>query len=202
MKEDYLWDKTGQDPEIEQLEIALQTFRYQETVPPDLPALPAKVLRLAEKTPRRTFRLAFAFAACAAIFVVALGVWFQISTNKIEITKDSAETSAPQLDTKISDVNPPEKQEDFIVESVKTPKPFVKQYIIKPRTAVQAKVRQNNLTARNAPIKKPAVKLTTEEKYAYDQLMLALAITGSKLKLVTDKIEKTEEPNITSKNER
>lgn len=202
MKEGYLWDKTGQDPEIERLEIALQTFRYQETALPVLPALPAKVLPYAEKTPRRAFRLNFGFAACATIIVVALGVWLQISTNKIDVAKDSAETNAPQIDTKISVVNPIEKNVDFVAEKVKTPKPFVKQNIIKPRTAVQAKVRQNNLTARNAPIKKPTVKLTTEEKYAYDQLMLALAITGSKLKLVADKIQGIEEPNIASKNER
>ena len=38
MKEDYLWDKTGSDPEIEKLENALKAFRYQETAPPELPA--------------------------------------------------------------------------------------------------------------------------------------------------------------------
>ena len=41
MNEDYLWDKTGEDPEIEKLENALQVFRYKETAPP---ALPAKAL--------------------------------------------------------------------------------------------------------------------------------------------------------------
>jgi hypothetical protein len=37
--------------------------------------------------------------------------------------------------------------------------------------------------------------LTAEEKYAYDQLMLALSITGSKLKIVKDKIAGTEDQN-------
>ena len=30
MKNNYLWDKTGEDAEIEQLEKTLQVFRYQE----------------------------------------------------------------------------------------------------------------------------------------------------------------------------
>ena len=38
MKEDYLWDKTGEpDPEIQQLEQALGTLRYQPR-PLDIPA--------------------------------------------------------------------------------------------------------------------------------------------------------------------
>ena len=36
-------------------------------------------------------------------------------------------------------------------------------------------------------------KLTKEEEYAYDQLKLALTITGSKLKLLKDKVESVED---------
>ncbi len=36
MKEDYLWDKTGENHEIERLENALKMFRYKETAPPSL----------------------------------------------------------------------------------------------------------------------------------------------------------------------
>ena len=46
--------------------------------------------------------------------------------------------------------------------------------------------------ARRVEVKKSSDKLTKEETYAYNQLMLALSITGSKLKLVKDKIDRTE----------
>jgi hypothetical protein len=36
------------------------------------------------------------------------------------------------------------------------------------------------------------VALTDEERYAYNRLMLALSITGSKLKLVRDTIDQIE----------
>ncbi len=66
MKEDYLWNKTGNDPEIEKLENALKAFRYQETAPP---ALPAKIIPFETKTSRGFFRLAFAFTAFATVLV-------------------------------------------------------------------------------------------------------------------------------------
>ena len=45
--------------------------------------------------------------------------------------------------------------------------------------------------------------LTEEEKYAYGQLMLALSITGSKLKIVKDTINGVEEiENAAKENER
>ncbi|MDQ3374493.1 MAG: hypothetical protein M3521_11480 [Acidobacteriota bacterium] len=199
MKEDYLWDKTGQDLEIKRLENALQMFRYQETVPP---ALPAKILPFKKENPRRIFRLAFAFAACAAFVIISLSVRFQFSPEKIEVARDSTETIAPSIDKKFSDEILVKNPDDLIVENVKTPKQSVKRNIVKIRKIAQTNIRQNNLTARNAAAKKPAVKLTKEEKYAYDQLMLALSITSEKLKLVSDKIDGVEEQTVVRENSR
>ncbi len=91
----------------------------------------------------------------------------------------------------------------------------IQRKIVKVKQAVPAVENQKNLSARSGKIekldnlvaqniedKKPKVKLTKEEKYAYDQLMLALSITSSKLKLVTDKIENVEEQNVVQENER
>ena len=189
MKEDYLWDKTGEDPEIERLENALAVFRYQETEPP---ALPAKIIPFERKTPRSFFRLAFAFAACAAIAIISLGVWLQTSSNKFEIAKDSTETIAPQIGELIADETSLKKPNDLIVEKVKVPKQTAGRKILKIRKIIQPITRQNNLIALNVEVKKPSVKLTKEEKYAYDQLMLALSITSSKFKLVKDKVEGVE----------
>ena len=199
MKEDYLWDKTGENPEIERLENALKVFRYQEIAPP---ALPAKIIPFEKKSPRSFFRFSFAATAFAALMIVCLGVWLQYSPEKIEVAKDSAETVAPQIDKKFSDEILVKKQDDLIVEKVETPKQSVKRNIVKIRKIVPTNVRQNNLIARNVEAKKPAVKLTKEEKFAYDQLMLALSITSSKLKLVSDRIDGGEEQNVVLKNER
>jgi len=199
MKEDYLWDKTGESSEIERLENALKVFRYQEIAPP---ALPAKIIPFEKKSPRSFFRFSFAATAFAALMIVCLGVWLQYSPRKIEVAKDSAETVAPQIDKKFSDEISVKKQDDLIVEKVETPKQSVKRNIVKIRKIVPTNVRQNNLIARNVEAKKPAVKLTKEEKFAYDQLMLALSITSSKLKLVSDKIDGGEEQNVVLKNER
>jgi len=199
MKEDYLWDKTGEDPEIQRLENALRMFRYKETAPP---VLPAKIIPFERKTPRKFFRLAFAFAACAAFAVFSLGVWLQISSEKIEVAKDSTETTAPQISKKVSDEIADEKLDDLIDKKVEVPKQSAEQKIIKVRKLVPATVRQNKTIAQNVQVKKPTVKLTKDEKYAYDQLMLALSITSSKLKLVEEKIYGVEETKNILENER
>lgn len=198
MKEDYLWDKTGAvDPEIERLERALAVFRYQET---EAPALPAKIIPFERKTPRNFFRLAFAFAACAVVAIFLLGAWLQISSNKIEIVKHSTEKIAPQIDEKVADETAVEQPDDSIVKKIKIPKQLVGRKIIKARNVVQPIVRQNKLIAQNVKVQKLTVRLTKEEKFAYDQLMLALSITSSKFKLVKDKVEGVEEKNDSGKN--
>jgi hypothetical protein len=217
MKQDYLWDKSGSDPEIEGLENALSAFRYQETAPP---ALPAKVLafpeRPVEKTPRRRFSFAFAFAACAAAILIAFGVLFQLSSNKPAVTIDSAKTTAPQINEEIEkdafteaeqlqslSTDNVEKAATF--PQIKAPKQIAKQTAkqnaVKIRRHISADFRQNKIIA-DAEIKKPSETLTAEEKYAYDQLMLALSITGSKLKIVKDKVDGVEEQNAVFKDGR
>ena len=197
MKEDYLWNKMGEDPEIERLENALAVFRYQETAPP---ALPAKIIPFERNTPRGFFRLAFAFAVCVAVAIISLGVWLQISSDKIEVVKDSTKTIAPLIAKKLVDETSVKKPNDSIVEKVKIQKQTAERKIIKVRKVIQPIVRQNKLIARNVEVKKPTVRLTKEEKFAYDQLMLALSITSSKFKLVRDKVEGVEMESIVRKN--
>jgi hypothetical protein len=197
--EDYLWDKTGEDPEIERLENALQVFRYKEAAAPEMPA---KVLPFTQKkeTPRSFFRFAYAAAACIAFVALALGVWFQISNKKIDVAATNpaetvAETVAPQTENKVTDeeVFVAETDESTTRESnIETAKPTIARKIVK----IKKPIYKNRFVARNTKAKgADADKLTKEEKYAYDQLMLALSITSSKLKLVSDKIENTEKGN-------
>lgn len=205
MKQDYLWDKTGEDPEIEKLENALSAFRYRETAPPELPA---KVIPFPNKAPRRFFRLSFAFAACAALIIVSLGVWFQFSVSKVEVAKDSTETTAPQKVEKALDEIRIENGDSLTINhdlAVINAGSLIRKHEVSKQSAgrktikvknvvpVTASFNKNATVAQKSEIRKPEVKLTKEEKYAYDQLMLALSITSSKLKIVKDKVEGVEE---------
>ena len=179
MNEEYLWNKTGGDAEIEGLENALKAFSYKPIAPPELPA---KVFALETKPRRRFALLAFAFGTF--VIVALAGTWFLIPNRSIAITDESA---------KILETRPIVRQPDDVpVAKTETPTPEAKRSITKthyvdrptakPTTAVSFKPK-----ARNSP-----VKLTAEEKYAYGQLMLALSITESKLKVVKDAIDGNE----------
>ncbi len=197
MKQDYLWDKTGFDAEIENLENALAVFRYKETAPP---AIPAKVIPFRKEESRRSFRFAYAIAACAAFVMIGSGLWFQLSPDEIAIQENWVKTTEQQNSGSFPKA-----------EIVKNPAPIVSVAEASPetkigstkRTAATKAVRINKTIspvvyekerkAKNVEAKKSDVQLTKEEQYAYEQLMLALSITSSKLKMVKDKVEGLEE---------
>ncbi len=193
MKEDYLWDKTGEDAEIQGLENALKAFRYQETAPPELPQ---KVFTVEKAKPRRFFPLfGFGFAALAAVVAVFSVVWFQITDSKIPVIEVIAEKSEPKNENKIAE----EKFDEPVqftpaVKSVNSP-PSAKRNVVRLRQKTVPTVRPEKAILRNPISKEPAETLTAEEQYAYDQLMLALSITGSKLRIVQNKIKGIEEQN-------
>lgn len=216
MKQDYLWDKSGAvDPEIEQLENALIAFRYRETAPP---ALPAKVLAFPERAvekPARRFSFAFAFAACAAAILITFGVLFQFSNSKTAIGSDSARTFSSGEEIENDSIENDSIENDsaagtqsLTLKNVETSpqievtrqiiRQFEKTLTINKTKSNVVKIRQsvptqNKSNVGKAETENPSAALTDEEKYAYDQLMLALSITGSKLKIVKDKVEGVEE---------
>lgn len=195
MNEDYLWDKTGEDPEIEKLENALAVFRYKETAPPELPA---KVLPFKKKDAPRSFvRYAYAAAACALFAAISFGVLLHYSNNK---TGDAA-AEVTAIYTPQNNFDSPTATFLPLIEKSRATKEDSKPKIVKARKIVSPKAVQNKFLARNVKQAKPDA-LTTEEKYAYNQLMLALSITGSKLRLVSDKIEGTEKQNAVNKDGR
>ena len=235
MKEDYLFNKTGSDAEIEGLENALKEFRWQESAPPELPA---KVVPFEKKTRRGFFRLSLGFAAFAAILIVFSVVWFQTSSGNVEPVNDFAKTVTPPINAETSnnsdaDAKTPSPQKSTAVVptavvSASRARAFDRAEIsdseagrirdgsrddrgtlaLTPRNVVKSEksisviTPQNDENAKNIEASKPAVKLTKEEKFAYDQLMLALSITSSKLKLVQDKVDGIEEKTAVLENER
>jgi hypothetical protein len=198
MNEEYLWDKTGEDAEIEKLENALRAFRYKENAPPALPAKIVPFTKQAEKAlpqKRGNFRFAFALAACAAFVFFGLSVWTRISSEKFETAKTGS--SEIKAETPREMQNNQEIQENIVsiseTNKIDSPKKSVQPKAVKIKAVAAPKTRSSKLVAKNSEAKKPPVKLTEEEQYAYDQLMLALSITSSKLKIVKDKVEGIEQ---------
>lgn len=195
MKEDYLWDKTGKDPDIEKLENALAVFRYKETAPPELPA---KVLPFRKKEPqpqRKIFSFAFAAAAGLLFGIIALGVWIQVLKNNAEIPADLAKAAKTEIVLPTPEPPIVDGIEVLPFDKAENPKQFAARKIVATRRNVPVKISRKEMKARNTKATKPSEKLTKEEQYAYDQLMLALSITSSKFKIVKDKVEGIEEKN-------
>jgi len=72
MKDDYLWDKTGQpDPEIQKLEEILGTLRYQPK-PLELPV-----------SRRRSYSPLLAIAASLLLALLAGGVWLRVRNQNV-----------------------------------------------------------------------------------------------------------------------
>jgi hypothetical protein len=196
MKEDYLWDKTGEDADIEKLENALAVFRYKETAPPELPAKVLPFRKEESRAPqRRIFSFAVAAAACLLFGIIALGVWIQVLKNNAEIPADLAEKSKTEI--VLPTPEPPIVDGNIVppVDNFENAKRFPARKFVANRKNAAVKISLNIAKARNVKAAKPGEKLTKEEQYAYDQLMLALSITSSKFKLVKDKVEGTEEKN-------
>ncbi|HEY8559820.1 MAG TPA: hypothetical protein VIL74_05410 [Pyrinomonadaceae bacterium] len=191
MKEDYLWDKTGADAEIEGLENALKAFRFEETAPP---ALPQTAFAIEKEKPRVFWRFGLAFAAFACLLTVFSIVWFQLGARQTP------------GDAVVSEINPALDREKAADETFieKTTPPAEKP--VRATTSAAPKIvkiarksapaaRPVKAVTRRTVTKAPAETLTAEEKYAYNQLMLALSITGSQLKIVKDKVQGIEDKN-------
>lgn len=197
MNEDYLWDKSGADAEIEKLENALRQFRYQETAPP---VVSTNVLPFKKPAPRQWFQLSSvtAIAACLLFALLAGAAWMKILRSNIE--RDTVAETRPLQNSTAQPVdeiiNSESRIELPVVKSGVVNSPVrVKSFKVRAVLPVQA-TRQKQLKIKiDKTVPAPAVKLTDEEKYAYDQLMLALSITSSKLKIVKDKVEGTDETN-------
>ena len=186
MNDEYLWQKTGEDPETMELEKALAVFRYREDDPPAVAFAEAP-------TPARRWRFALAFAAPAfAAAVIAAVVWFPIGSR----IQDSDVTFVNQTDPVIHE------------SPALDPSP-----VAPPQLPARQSVRRVDLQPTIASLKRrPAVKahskktdtavLTKEERYAYQQLMLALSISSSKLNVVRDAINGVEDTNDAKQNNR
>ena len=77
MKDDYLWDGSGQpDPEVQKLETTLRRYRHNQPVP----AFDQVAEMPSVKAPKRFFNLRFSFrlAAVAATLLIAVAVFYVV----------------------------------------------------------------------------------------------------------------------------
>ncbi len=84
MKDDYLWDKSGQpDPEIQKLEEILGTLRYQPK-PLELPV-----------SRRRSYLPLLAIAASLLLALLAGGIWLRVRNQSVPQPREAKVTSTP-----------------------------------------------------------------------------------------------------------
>ena len=171
MKEDYLWDKTGEpDPEIQQLEEILGTLRYQ----PKPLELPQDLL-----TPRRRtnhFPLV-AIAATVLLALLAAGVWLRVRTQGESQPKQASVTPAPTVVEETTTVASKTEEE--------------------PKQQKTEQVRKRGLPPLR-PLPRYTKREREEALEAKEQVMLALRLTTEKLSLVH---KKTQNPSNQIKNQ-
>ncbi len=194
MKEDYLWDKTGEDADVQALENALKAFRFQENAPPPMPQ---KVFTVERQGWRKVFRLSLAFASLASVALVFSLAWFGLSGGVRPASEIAAKADElKRVEKSAADAFVAPRDETAPVQSPEiAPPTAVKAQVVKVSRKRAPLVRPLKAVWRKPPPKAPAETLTAEEKYAYQQLMLALSITGAQLKIVKDKVQGIEEQN-------
>lgn len=171
--DEYLWNKTGSNPEIEQIEAALKGLAYRPGPPP---VLPTKQLEF--PAPRRSmFGLSLSFAA-GMIAIAAFGSAWILSRNERPATQQAA-----------------------VKTMTESPVTAIRSEEVAPAVASAPKVSRASRPRRRVPAPKQQMPdrfrpqtlvLTKEEADAYRQLMTALSITSTNLKIVKDKIDGTE----------
>jgi len=164
MKEDYLWDKTGEpDPEIQQLEEILGSLRYQP-----------KSLELPHNIPMpRQWRNHFPLVAIAASVLLALlaaGVWLRMRTQSESQPNVAITPNAVGEKTTVAKKNDEEATEQKIEQVRKGGlPPLTRHSEHRSSTTVLAKREREEALA------------------AKQQVMLALRLTSEKLSLVHKK---------------
>jgi hypothetical protein len=184
MNDEYLWQKTGTDPETKRLEEALTVFRYRTDDPPALPVTRTEVV-----VP--LWRAVFGYAVTAfAVVTLAAGMWF-------ELGRDWNDYDVTFIHHPAAETTPTEPPPTPVVEPA-APKQPVRR---RERGVIYASVPRrhgNEQRVRRAE----TVVLTAEEKYAYDRLMLALSISSSQMKIARDAINGVDESDTRTPNNR
>jgi negative regulator of sigma E activity len=171
MNEDYLWNRSGNDPEIEELEEALSVFRHRSG-PPRLLDNP-----VAEETSRHWWRLIMLMPAAAALLVA---VYFVVPQF------------VDQQNFKLPDENFPAPvgagSAQNLEGSVASPiSGTVYKASAPPRATRKVNSKARRSKARDAERSRRIQE--QREAYALERLKLAFAITGEQFQILKDAID-------------
>jgi hypothetical protein len=167
MNDQYLWNGQGTSSEIEKLESLLTDFRYQPVPPPALPKAASRWWQ--------ALRFAPVIATVAA--AVLISGWAVVLSTK------TLDAPGPTANETVASAAPEETTLGPRPIAPVTQKPIVTHALF---------VQRPSRRIRPAAAKKPPITLTAEEKNAYDQVVLALFITGKQLRSVHDTISSME----------
>ncbi|HYR76411.1 MAG TPA: hypothetical protein VEM96_11270 [Pyrinomonadaceae bacterium] len=173
MKEDYLWDRSGEpDPELQKLEEILGTLRYQ---PRALP-IPADI----QIGRRRSFFPAFGIAAAIALFAVLLGLWFHFRRPVI----------APPLE---ASRNSQTEQKPIETGRQVAPRKGISQSAsLKSQRNNRKPAARNLVATRKTPFIRRVTsqpELTPQELAEKEQVLIALRLVSAKLNLAQRKTQ-------------
>ena len=196
MSDEYLFEKQGSDRDIEQLESLLSVYRIEPVAP--------KLSRTAQDESSNgrfgLFKLSysFAFASLVLAFAAAAATFQFLDRSNREVTA-------------VSPVETPEIDRSFVAPS-KTDRSAIDPPTVKSETMADTGRVSRQIPVALRRLRKPAAnnfvagvktpRLTKEEQYAYDQLKVALWITGSKLKVVQDTINRVDDERSQTENEK
>ena len=168
MKDDYLWDRSGQpDPEIQQLEEILGELRYQPRpleIPADL------------KTGGNRFNF-YAIAAAVAMIALGLGAWLAIEKQRTPVA------IAPQSQpTEVKTVTREDSKSAAVIATAEKTAPAAPEITRKP-----VRVKSNRSRTPRTP------QLSSEEiaeaVAAKERLMMAMRLASSKLNYAQKKAQ-------------
>ena len=169
MNNDYLWDCTGSDAEVERLESMLEGLRFRPEEPPPEPACQ---IVIEPARPRWFMRLGLGFAAASIAAAALLFAMFPSGDTPVPVAAVEEQPRAVEPET-------PEPLLDLeYVKTSATPQ-RPKKRKLKKRTRREARFVPVPAEPRPLP-----ETLTAEERDAYRQLMTALAVTGEQLSIV------------------
>ena len=185
MNERYLFEISGTDTEIQKLEGLLRGFRYEPGEPPELPA--ANVVAFNKVRPSWTLRVLFA-ASASLVLVLLAGVWLrsgEVPSDQavaVEVPQSMAPPSKRTIGPEAHTIPVVAARPELATKVVG--RKFRRPHLVQP------------LSKRGRELKP---ELSAEERYAFGQLMLALSITGSKLRIVREMIGVPESTPTTDK---
>jgi hypothetical protein len=176
MKDDYLWDQSGDaDPEVQQLEEILGTLKYQ---PRDLEIPSQQQMRRTGSvlSPRR-------IAAAVALIMLGAGVWFAVSRRAgSEIVRTPQQVTNSEL---AAQGNVDEKKLNGLQASAITPRAGTESVTASPHHYRRAGKHMNQTQYSNARRQSAEI---ARAKVAKEQLMLALHLASAKLNYAQKRI--------------